>query len=153
MSLEFLKKLIGKWEGNCQTWFEPGKLSDESKVTGEIVSVFEGRFIRHQYLGSMQDNRRQGEELIAFNSVTQKYQISWVDDFHMNYAILFSEGEATQQGFTVLGHYDIAADQPRWGWKTEYQLIDHQHLTMIAYNITPDGQEAKATETIYTRIE
>jgi len=33
--------MIGRWEGTCRTWFEPGKLSDESTVTGEITPVFE----------------------------------------------------------------------------------------------------------------
>lgn len=32
-----LKKLLGKWEGSCRTWFEPNKLADESKVSGEVA--------------------------------------------------------------------------------------------------------------------
>lgn len=33
------EKMTGKWEGSCRTWFEPGKLADESKVTGEITTI------------------------------------------------------------------------------------------------------------------
>ena len=43
------QKLAGKWEGTCRTWFEPGKLADESMVTGEITEVLDGRFLRHAY--------------------------------------------------------------------------------------------------------
>ena len=50
----------------------------------------------------MQGKPRHGEELIAFNSIAKRFQISWVDDFHMNYAIMFSEGDATARGFAVL---------------------------------------------------
>ena len=36
MSKDFLKSLVGSWEGTCQTWFEPGKLADDSKIKGKI---------------------------------------------------------------------------------------------------------------------
>jgi hypothetical protein len=106
MQNEFLKSLVGSWEGPCQTCFEPGKLADESRVKGEFRPLLDGRFIRHTYEGEMQGKPRHGEETIAWNSVDQRFEVAWVDDFHMNYAILFSEGEATTRGFAVRGKYD-----------------------------------------------
>ncbi len=121
----FLAQLAGGWAGTSKLWFEPDKLADESAVAGSVQIVLEGRFALYLYQGTIQGEPQHGMFTFGYNTTLNRYEVSWVDSFHNNTAIMFCTGDATDNGFSVI----------------------------TAYNIHPEYGEAKATQATLTRVK
>lgn len=147
-----LDALIGNWEGITKTWFEPGVLADESAMKGAIRPILGGRFVMHEYQGNLSDKPFDGIAIYGFDIPNNKFQCAWIDSFHMGTSIMLSNGNALENGFSVLGNYGGPDIPVPWGWRTDIKLIDKNTLIITAYNISPEGQEDKATETVYGRV-
>ncbi|MBK9924067.1 MAG: DUF1579 domain-containing protein [Anaerolineales bacterium] len=149
----FLAQLAGGWTGTSKLWLEPDKLAGEAPLVGTIQLVLDGRFALFLYQSAIDGEAQHGMFTFGYNTTLEQYETSWVDSFHNNTGIMFCIGSARENGFVVLGAYPDPTGGPDWGWRTEVELLDKDHLTITAYNITPEGEEAKATEAKLTRVK
>jgi len=148
-----LSKLEGNWEGTTKTWFEPDKLADESPVTGTMKPILGGRFILHEYKGKMGDKPLEGMAIYGYHLDLQRIQCAWIDSFHNGTAIMFSEGTRGHTDLTMLGSYAYITPEmeQHWGWRTSIEMKGDNELVITAYNISPEGEAVKATETVYKK--
>jgi len=148
-----LAQLAGGWTGTSKLWIEPDSLTEESPFIGNLQLILDGRFALFLYQWSVEGEPQHGLFMFGYNTTLDRYEASWVDSWHNNTAIMFCVGNPIENGFSVLGSYPDPTGGPDWSWRTTVQLLDDDHLLISAYNIHPEGSEAKATETRLTRVK
>ena len=149
-----LSRMEGAWQGTTKLWFDPSKLEDESPISGTMRLILDGRFILHEYQGSFKEKPITGMAIYGYNLDLQKFQCAWLDSFHNGSAIMFSQGDKGDRDIRMLGSYAyITPDTEQyWGWRTHIDLISDTEMVITAYNISPEGDETRATETVYRKI-
>ncbi len=144
-----LKQLEGTWKGTTRVWFEPGSDPDVSECNGTMKSILGGRFLLHEYTGSLQGKPIEGMAVFGYSIGDEKLQCAWVDSFHNGTAIMFSQNHTPGLPYSVLGSY---GKEPAWGWRTVITAEGNNKLIITMFNIEPGGPDEKAVETIYERV-
>jgi len=146
-----LAKAVGNWEGTVRTWFEADELADTSPVTGTIRPVLGGRFVLHEYTGTLMGDVMEGISLHGYALGEEQFETAWIDSCHNGTRIMLSRQDRDPTGAvaSVLGSYPVA-DAPDWGWRTEIDVSGcPDELAIRHFNVTPTGEEAIGVEFRY----
>lgn len=149
-----LSNMVGEWKGTTKTWFDPAKLEDESPINGNMRLIMDGRFILHEYQSSFGDKPITGMAIYGYNLDLHKFQSAWIDSFHNGSAIMFSQGTKGDSQINILGSYAYVTPEmeQHWGWRTHIEMVQDNEMVITAFNISPEGEETKATETTYKKV-
>ncbi|MDH4104142.1 MAG: DUF1579 domain-containing protein [Thermoleophilia bacterium] len=148
-----LGALVGDWAGLTRTWFRPGDLADESATAGTVRPVLAGRFVVHEYAGTLMDEAMEGVATLGFDIAENRFVCAWVDSVHTGTAVMLSVGEpGATDTISVLGAYD-AGDGSQWGWRTTVVQPSHDELVVSHFNIPAGADEYLGVETRYRRVD
>lgn len=148
---DVLSALPGTWQGEYRVWLEPTKLYTECASTLEITPVLSGRFVSGVYdwlAGNTEGapgDPQEGFFLLGRNGEAE-WQMAWTDSWHNGDSIMWSTGGPDLR---VKGSYPTGAEP--WFWRTEFEMEAADELVITAYNISPGGDEDRATEARYRR--
>jgi hypothetical protein len=140
---ELIAALVGEWSGTYRLWLEPGELRTEGPTRCTGRSMLEGRFVALDYDWTDRDEPQRGSMLLGCTD-EGTWQMAWVDTWHNGTSIMFCDGGPDPD---VLGSYGPTHE--RWGWRTRFDLVRPDGFVITAWNVTPTGEETKATEATY----
>lgn len=146
-----LAALAGTWQGVNKLWLEPGTPVRESDSKLVIALAANGKFASFQYGWAFEGESQEGLLIVGSAGQPGQAQAVWADSWHMQDSLWVCAGSMELDGsFSVQGTY-AAPPGPDWGWRITLTAQDATTLRLTMYNITPDGQEFLAVETIYRR--
>ena len=149
---DLLAAIPGTWTGEYRVWLEPTKLHTDCSSTLEIAPVLGGKFVSGSYdwaagaVEGAEGDPQQGSFLLGCNGEAE-WQMAWVDSWHNGDSIMWCTGGPDLR---VKGSYPTGAEP--WFWRTEFAMDTPDQLSITAYNISPGGDEDRATEAQYRRV-
>ena len=144
------QQIAGNWTGNYQLWLDPSAPPVESPTRLEIAVNESGRYATLAYHWSHDGRACDGVLVVVLNGKGRSATASWVDTFHMSDSFMVSRGTVAGSRVDMRGSYAAPAG-PDWGWRTVVEADAHDALRVLMFNVTPDGQEARAVEAVYHR--
>ena len=114
--------------------------------------ILGGRFLLHEYETGFGGDAHQGVAIYGLHLDAHAFGSAWVDSFHTGTSVIFSTAAAQASQFWLLGSYGDGQQGPPWGWRTDIDQPDIDTLVITMFNISPQGEEARAVETRYRRV-
>ncbi len=150
-----MAKSAGYWTANSTMWMHPGAEPQTSVAQSRIESVMDGRYLIEHMDGNMemggQSFNFRGMNIVGYDTFKQKWVNCWFDNYSTG--LMVGYGTESADGKTVT--YRAEVPDPMTGKlkKMKYEAIDMGENKMIfrMFDTTPDGQEYKHMETVYTR--
>ena len=146
-----LGELAGEWTFTNKMWMDPSAPPTESTGTSTNRLIMGGRYLQTEQRGVFSGMPFEGVGTMAFDNVTQKYYMSWIDNMSTGLMVSTGTYDPAKRAYTYLADMD---DPTRPGIKLKTREV----LTVIDANShridwyqAEGGKETKTMEIVYTR--
>lgn len=143
------QSMAGNWDTVSTFWMEPGQAPQTSKGTNTNQVVLDGRYLVQNYKGDFMGMPFEGIGITAYNNVTQKFQMAWIDN--CGTGIYTSTGTCDGTGKTVTLHGEMAVPGMTIKTREVIRMIDANKYIFEMYHTIPNTPECKVMEIVYTR--
>ncbi len=150
---ELLKKYVGEWDVDISSWQDPAAKPEKSRGTMKNTLIFEGRYLKSGFEGSMGSMKFQGLEIIGYDLLKKMYTTFWVDNLSTSFMVTTGTLDAAGNVLTETGTFP----DPMTDGKTMQRvrnvttfLADGKYKFEM-YMVMPDGKEMKGMELVCTR--
>ncbi len=146
-----LSTLTGSWTGTTRLWLRPDMPASESVTMAEVATIAGGSALSMAYDWD-EDGPQDGLLVIGEDGDDGRPGSTWIDSFHTAGKLMPLQSTLNHDGTAdLLGSY-AAPPGPDWGWRIVIEPGESSGFVVRMANITPDGEEYPAVESVYTRL-
>jgi hypothetical protein len=147
-----LQPLAGMFRADVTVWNAPG--AEPMQATGEAVNelLYDGRFLRRSYTGSIGGMTLEGSGTWGYNNITKQYESTWTDS--LSTSIIWATGQPDENHtrfvlrFSITDPYSGEAVQVREVWTI---IGANTHVQEMFIEL-PDGTEWQNLRTVFKRV-
>jgi len=144
--------LTGEWTGVTKLWLRPSEPVRESPTDLVVTTAAAGRFLVLTYTWTDRGEPQDGVLLVRVDDDPSPADMVWVDSFHTMGAFMQFSGRGSSDGSIEAFTTWSPGSGPDWGWRIAVSSQGAEELTMRMFIATPEGEEAPAVESRYTRV-
>lgn len=146
-----LQPLVGEWRTETRLWKEPGAAPDVSTGRSTRRWIFGNRFLAEDYTGTFFGQPFEGQGVMGYDNVLQKYTAVWIDS--IGTGIMTSKGryDPDTRSIDMTAKYSCPVTGGKRKSRAVTRIVNDNQNVFEMYDRGADGKEFKSMEMVYSR--
>lgn len=141
----------GVWNEDMTSWTYAGAEPMKMSMTAEIKTIYDGRYQEAIHKGDFMGMPFEGKSTLAYNSVTNQYTSTWIDNMSTGIMVMHGNYDETSKTIKMEGEMVDPVTKKTKTMREVITIIDENTQKMEMYDTGYDGKEFKNMEIIMTR--